>query len=119
MTALYVAVGGAVGVLARYGLGTTVSGDAVPWLTVAINVTGSFLLGFVIAVGDWFSPDVAPASRSASWAASLRSRPSPWTYSSTSRPERAWRPPADVAASTVLGVGAAATGDYAGRALAR
>ncbi|MEA2475187.1 MAG: fluoride exporter [Thermoleophilaceae bacterium] len=58
MTVLLVALGGAVGTLARYGLGKTVHADALPWLTVAINIAGSFLLGFLIAVGDWFSPEV-------------------------------------------------------------
>jgi fluoride exporter len=61
VTLLLVAVGGAVGTLARYGLGKTVATDALPWLTVAINVVGSFLLGFLIAVGDWFSAEVRTA----------------------------------------------------------
>ena len=51
MTALLVAAGGAVGVLARYALGTTVSAETLPWFTVAINVAGSFLLGLLTSVG--------------------------------------------------------------------
>jgi CrcB protein len=52
-----VAAGGVVGVLARYGLGTTVNTAQLPWMTVAINVVGSFLLGFLLPVGeDWSSP---------------------------------------------------------------
>jgi fluoride exporter len=35
-----------------------VSSDALPALTITINVVGSFLLGLLIAVGDWFSPEV-------------------------------------------------------------
>ena len=44
--ALLVAVGGVVGSLARYGLT-----DALPdlWTTFAINVAGSFLLGVLVA----------------------------------------------------------------------
>ena len=48
-TALLVAVAGAAGVLARYGLSTLVTGDAVLWMTLAINVAGSFALGVLLA----------------------------------------------------------------------
>ena len=48
VTVLLVAVGGVIGVLARYGLGTTVSADNQPWMVFAINVVGSFALGFVV-----------------------------------------------------------------------
>jgi fluoride exporter len=47
-----VAFGGVLGVLARYGLGTAVSSDQLPWMTVAINVVGSFALGFLLPVAD-------------------------------------------------------------------
>ena len=49
-----VAFAGAVGAAARYGLDLTFSRDAhhVPWVTFAINVSGSFLLGAVVAVLD-------------------------------------------------------------------
>ncbi len=49
MIALLVAVAGAGGVLARYGLSSVVHGDALPWTTVVINVVGSFLLGMLVA----------------------------------------------------------------------
>lgn len=58
MTVVLVMVGGALGTLARYGLGRAVGIHALPWLTVGINITGSFLLGFLIAVGDWFSDEL-------------------------------------------------------------
>lgn len=58
MTVVFVIVGGALGTLARYGLGRTVETHSLPWLTVGINVTGSFLLGLLIATGDWFSNEV-------------------------------------------------------------
>lgn len=45
MTAVLVALGGAGGVLARYGLTQAVAG---PWPTVAINLAGSFLLGLLV-----------------------------------------------------------------------
>lgn len=45
---VYVAFGGALGALARYGLGGWIqarTGFAFPWGTLAVNVLGSFLLG--------------------------------------------------------------------------
>ncbi len=47
-TVVWVVLAGAAGVLARYLIGTAVSADALPAATVAINVVGSFLLGFVV-----------------------------------------------------------------------
>jgi fluoride exporter len=44
-----VALGGACGALLRWGLGELVAdGDAFPWTTFAINVSGSFLLAVVL-----------------------------------------------------------------------
>lgn len=51
---LYVAVGGAVGTLARYGLSFFVqsrAGSAFPFGTLLINITGSTLLGFLMRYG--------------------------------------------------------------------
>lgn len=58
VTTLYVAVGGTLGVLARYGVGRlTLHHEALLWSTVAINVVGSFLLGLLVA-GHWFDRDL-------------------------------------------------------------
>jgi CrcB protein len=58
MTTLFVALGGLVGVLARYGINRlTLHGEALLWSTVAINVTGSFMLG-LLAAEPWFSRDM-------------------------------------------------------------
>lgn len=58
MTTLLVAVGGTLGVLARYGIGRlTLHTEALLWSTVAINIVGSFLLGLLVA-GHWFARDV-------------------------------------------------------------
>ena len=48
MIPLVVAIGGAFGALARYGVGVLLPHDAngFPWRTLLINLTGSFLLGF-------------------------------------------------------------------------
>lgn len=51
---LYVAIAGAAGAAARYGLDLRFARDAhhVPWVTFAINVGGSFLLGLAVAALD-------------------------------------------------------------------
>jgi CrcB protein len=51
---LYVALAGAAGAAARYGLDVAFRRDAhhLPWVTFAINVAGSFALGAVVAVLD-------------------------------------------------------------------
>lgn len=62
MTALAIALGGAFGALARYGVDIAVARrtDALfPWATLAINVSGSFVLGlfFVLMIEDGTGPD--------------------------------------------------------------
>ena len=54
MIPLVVAIGGAFGALARYGVGVLLPHDAngFPWRTLLINLTGSFLLGFVYRYVD-------------------------------------------------------------------
>lgn len=50
---LWVAIGGAIGSMARYGVGGLVSekiGDSFPWGTILINITGSFVIGFLGAI---------------------------------------------------------------------
>jgi CrcB protein len=61
MTTLMVAVGGVLGVLARFGISRlTLHHESLVWSTVAINVAGSFLLGLLVAE-PWFSRDVREA----------------------------------------------------------
>ncbi len=50
-TAIWVAVGGALGALARYGLAGVVNFRAHPWGTVTVNVVGSLALG--VLIGFW------------------------------------------------------------------
>jgi fluoride exporter len=56
VTALFVALAGAGGVLLRYGISSSFHGDTLPWVTVGINVVGSFLLGLLV-VAHWGSPE--------------------------------------------------------------
>lgn len=51
MTAVLVAGAGGLGVLARYGIGTAFAGTALLWVTLAINVAGSFALGVLVVSG--------------------------------------------------------------------
>jgi CrcB protein len=46
--ALAVALGGAVGALLRYYAGLWLNGGALPWGTLAVNLVGSFAIGFVV-----------------------------------------------------------------------
>jgi CrcB protein len=48
VTALLVAVGGALGALSRYGVGALLGGRAFPWATLTVNVIGSLALGYVL-----------------------------------------------------------------------
>jgi fluoride exporter len=58
VTTLYVAVGGTLGVLARYGIGrASLHHEWLIWSTVAINIVGSFLLGLLVAE-HWFNRDL-------------------------------------------------------------
>lgn len=50
-TAIWVALGGAIGSLARFGLAGAINYRGHPWGTVAVNIVGSFALGLV--VGAW------------------------------------------------------------------
>jgi fluoride exporter len=50
---LWVAIGGALGSMARFGIGGFVSeksGGTFPWGTLVVNITGSFVIGFLGAV---------------------------------------------------------------------
>ena len=58
LTYLYIAIGSAVGGMARFWLSTLVAGgapEAFPWGTIIVNITGSFLIGFFASVTG---PDV-------------------------------------------------------------
>src|SRR5262245_39245763 len=61
MTTLMVAAGGLIGVMGRYGLTRlTIHHESLQWMTAAINIGGSFLLG-VLAATSWFSRDMREA----------------------------------------------------------
>jgi len=50
---LWIAIGGALGSMARYwctGVGARLFGESFPWGTLAINILGSFVIGFFVAL---------------------------------------------------------------------
>ena len=51
MKVVLVGIAGAAGALARYGVSIAIGGRSFPWSTLGINITGSFLLGFLLAFG--------------------------------------------------------------------
>jgi fluoride exporter len=58
MTTLFVAVGGLIGVLGRWGISRlTLHSEALIWSTVGVNLLASFLLGLLVAE-DWFGGDM-------------------------------------------------------------
>jgi len=66
MTLLYVALGGALGSVARYLMQTLIghySGASFPYGTLLVNVTGSFLMGLVIGWLGRVMPAHAPELR--------------------------------------------------------
>ena len=63
MRAGLVALAGAAGALARYGLGLAFGGRSFPWTTLGINLTGSLLLAFVLTFGTergWSATTTVP-----------------------------------------------------------
>ena len=67
MTILYIALGGIAGTLSRYGLEGWIqsrTATGFPLGTLTVNVTGSFMLGFIIRVATGtalISPDIRAA----------------------------------------------------------
>ena len=112
-----IAAAGAAGVLARYGISTAFHGDALPWATVAINVAGSFALGVLVVVPHWFSEEV----RTALGVGFLGGFTTFSTFSVQAFLDVEAGEPGKavvyVAASVGLGLGAAALGYFAARAV--
>jgi len=114
--ALLVGIAGAAGVVARYAISSPVHADALPWATVGINVIGSLLLGILVS-SHTFSDDL----RTVVGVGFLGGFTTFSTFSvqafldiEAGEPARAL---IYVAASVLLGLGAAAGGYYLGRAV--
>jgi CrcB protein len=119
MKVALVAVAGAAGALARYGVGVAVGVRSFPWATLGINLTGSFLLGVVITVGTergWPETTTVPIAVGFLGAYTTFSTFSFETYTLL-RTDRAAVAMVYVAASIVGGIVAAALGYVTARAL--
>ncbi|HUQ39543.1 MAG TPA: CrcB family protein [Acidimicrobiales bacterium] len=115
--AVLVAVAGALGALARYGIGTAVGVRSFPWATLVINMAGSFALGFVLG-----GPGAARWSSHATTAVAVGFLGAFTTFSTFAfegtalvRDERVGAAALYVGLSVVLGLLAAAAGFVTGR----
>lgn len=115
MTSVLVAFAGALGALARYGIGMTVPGTWFPWATLIVNLMGSALLGLLLGAGTRLDPNVATVLGVGFLGAFT-------TFSTFSaetlmllREGRGAAALAYVAASLTLALGASATGYVLGR----
>lgn len=63
MSILLIAIGGSIGTVARWGLAqlTPVHPGSIPWVTLGINVSGSFLLGFLVRLFASMTPAPSPS----------------------------------------------------------
>jgi CrcB protein len=58
-----IALAAAAGALSRYGLGRAIGVRSFPWATLGINLSGSLLLGLVVAIGierSWSETTMVP-----------------------------------------------------------
>jgi fluoride exporter len=65
MTVVLVGLAGAAGAMSRYGVQSLVGVRPFPWATLVINVVGSLLVGFVLAIAvsrEWSPSVVAPVT---------------------------------------------------------
>jgi CrcB protein len=115
---LLVGIAGALGALSRYGIGMAIGVRTFPWATLAINVVGSAVLGYVLAGpgADRWSPTVTTAVAVGFLGAFTTF--STFAYEATTmvRTDHAGRAIAYVALSLGLGLLAAAAGYSVGRA---
>jgi CrcB protein len=63
MKVFLVGLAGAAGALTRYGIATAIGVRTFPWATLAINLTGSFILGMLLTAGlhrGWSENTIIP-----------------------------------------------------------
>lgn len=115
-----VAVAGAVGAATRYRIGASFGGRAFPWATLGINLTGSLILGAVMAVSmqrGWGDATTVPVTVGLIGSYTTFSTFSYETFH-LARTDRATTAAIYVAASLLGGVLAAAVGFITARRLA-
>ena len=120
MRTALVAVAGAAGAAARYGIGVAVGVRDFPWATLGINLLGSLLLGLLVtsaAERSWPETATIPVAVGFLGAFTTFSTFSYETFALL-RTGRTATAGLYVGLSVVLGIGAAAAGYGVGRALA-
>jgi CrcB protein len=124
MILLWVALGGAIGAAARYGVGGWVHarlGSGFPWGTLVVNVAGSLLIGFALRYleATRLSPDMRALLTIGVLGAFTTF--STFSYETVSLLEGGawWRAFAYAAGSFALGIGAAGAGITLARSLLR
>jgi CrcB protein len=120
MKVALVAIAGAAGALARYGIGVAVGVRSFPWATLGINLTGSFVLGLILTIGTqrgWAETTTVPIAVGFLGAYTTFSTFSFETYTLL-RTDRTAVAVAYVGVSVVGGIAAAALGYAAARAVA-
>ena len=112
-----VAVAGAVGAVARYGVGSAVGVRSFPWATLGINVAGSFLLGLLLQAAPGRLGDDVRLALAVGFLGAFTTF-STFGYETVAmlRDGRAGAAALYVGASVVLGLGAAAVGYAVGAA---
>ena len=118
MSVLYVAIGGALGAVARYGcaLGVErVTGRPMPWATLLVNVVGSFALGWLLVTADraQLSGDVRRFAATGLLGAFTTFSAFSWEIASYLKQDEWLRAGTYAAASVVLGVVALLAGSAA------
>ena len=117
MRVVLVGLAGAAGALARYGIGLAVGARSFPWATLGINVSGSFVLGVVLALSlerGWSENTTVPIAVGFLGAYTTFSTFSYETFT-LARTDRAPAAMLYVAVSVVAGVLAAGAGYVLGR----
>ena len=120
MTWALVVVAGALGTAARYSIGLLVGPRELPWATLGINVSGSFLIGLALTVGaERLSPPVTTALAVGFLGAFTTY--STFSYEAFTLAKTSQMPSAllYIAVSVAMGWGAAALGYGFGSSLAR
>ena len=105
------AVAGATGAVARYGVGTAVGVRTFPWATLGINVVGSFLLGVLLQAAPGRLDDDVRIALGVGFLGAFTTF-STFGYETVAmlRDGRTSTAAAYVVASVVVGIGAAALG---------
>jgi CrcB protein len=115
---MLIAVLGAAGALSRYGVGQAVGARSFPWSTLGINVVGALLLGLLLGAAPDRPPSDLLVGATVGFLGAFTTF-STFGYETQTlvRTDRVGAAAAYVLLSVVVGVGAAAVGHSAGRAL--